>query len=419
MELPKNIQSYLIVQFGPSTAWPTASATSSASSASTTASSSELLPVIASATTSPTSSPDSPPASSSGLTQGQKIGIGIGVPLGILALAAILIPCCFACRKKKNEKNKREKNKREISGYEPPPSPGFMPRGAFQEKSTNHQQEYHTPLRHTSTRNQSWDHDDDPWISRKPQDRMQNYAPATSMGNTTTVMGPPLVHTHSSSRARGQRTSHSSLHSVTEVREPDDQRAAYASQERALRRSSIPLHTQDIPPIPTSFSTRRKSIPQAESSVLTPTSDHASGHFSLLRSAVLQQDRSSSNSSHHVPTMSSPEVSRRSSEITDSTSPTSSSPNYMNQHFSSNPFSNDHTYVESYGPEYQGGYVDVDDGLYGGHRSLSAYPPPEKRERRGSKGMTEWPLKGVEWPLRSLGSRRLKDKNPEWDPVYE
>ncbi|KAJ4329760.1 hypothetical protein N0V95_010153, partial [Ascochyta clinopodiicola] len=58
---------------------------------------------------------------------------------------------------------------------------------------------------------------------------------------------------------------------------------------------------------------------------------------------------------------------------------------------------NDHAYVEDYGPEYQTGYAPVDDGLFGGHRSLDAYPPPpEKSERRSSK--TEWPLK--DWPLK-------------------
>ncbi|KAJ4333344.1 hypothetical protein N0V95_009454, partial [Ascochyta clinopodiicola] len=254
-DLPQNIQSYLVVQYGPSTAWPTASATSSAGSASSTASSSE--PSAASATSSSTSSPDSQPASSSGLTEGQKIGIGIGVPLGFLALAAVLIPLCFACRKKKKK----------VSGYEPPPSPGFMPHGAFQEKSTSYQ-EYRRPLNNpTLSRSQSWDHDDELWMPEEPQHRAPNAMSDSPMGNSTTIVGPALVHTHSSNRARGKRTSYNSLHSVAEVREPDDEYVAYAPHKRMTRRPSMPLRPQDLPPIPASAGIHRKPIPQAESPV--------------------------------------------------------------------------------------------------------------------------------------------------------
>ncbi|KAF9698441.1 hypothetical protein EKO04_003390 [Ascochyta lentis] len=405
-DLPQNIQSYLIVQYGPSTAWPTASATSSASSASSTASSSGSSPVAASATSSST---DSPPASHSGLTEGQKIGIGIGVPLGFLALAAVLIPLCFACRKKKKK----------TSGYEPPPSPGFMPHGAFQEKSTSYQ-EYRRPLNHPAlNRSQSWDHDDELWMPEESQHRAHNGAPAAPMGNSTTVIGPALVHTHSSNRARGKRTSHNSLHSVAEVTEPDEGYVAYSPHKRMVRRSSMPLRPQDLPPIPASTNIRRKPISQVESPVTSPAADRASGHFSLLRPAILHQDHSGSSSSNLAPTLSSPEDSRRSSDITDATSPgspLSSSPNHVNQNHPANPFSNDYAYVEDYGPEYQHGYANANDGLFGGHRSLEAYPPPpEKSERRSSK--TDWPLK--DWPLKSLGSRRNRERSPQWDRIYE
>lgn len=412
--LPSNIQSYLIVEYGPSTAWPTSKPTSSASSASSTASSSGPSSVVASATASSTSNPDSPPASDSGLSQGAKIGIGIGVPLGVLALAAVLIPLCFACRRK---------NKKKTSGYEPPPSPGFMPHGAFQEKSTSYQ-EYRSPLHQpTLNRSQSWDHDDEMWLPEESQHRAHNVAPAAHntlnapMGNSTTVIGPALVHTHSSNRARGKRTSYSSLHSVAEVHEPDDSYAAYTPRERMLRRSSKSLHQQDPPPVPTTPSIRRKPI----SSVDTPSSpvERTSGHFSLLRPAILHQDHSGSSSSGHLPALS-PDDSRRSSDITDATSPgPSTPPNYhpqhVNQNHPANPFSNDYAYVEDYGPEYGHGYVDVDDGLYGGHRRLEAYPAlPEKSEKRGK---TDWPLK--DWPLKSLGSRRARERSPQWDRVYE
>lgn len=409
-DLPQNIQSYLIVQYGPSTAWPTAAATSDASSVSPTASSSELSSVAASATAasstdSPTSIPDSSPEGSSGLSQGQKIGIGIGVPLGVLALAAVLIPLCFACRRKKQKP----------SGYEPPPSPGFMPHGAFQEKSTSYQ-EYRRPLNNpTLNRSQSWDHDDELWMPEDSQHRAHNIAPAAStvpMGNSSTVIGPALVHTHSSSRARGKRTSYNSLHSVAEVNEPDDGHAAHTPPKRMLRRSSMPLRPQDLPPIPANPSIRRKPIPQAESPPTSPT-ERSSGHFSLLRPAILHQDHSGSSSSNLAPTLSSPDASRRSSSLT-SAATNSPSPQH-NQNHPANPFSNDNAYIEDYGPEFATGYVDVDDGLYGGHRSLDAYPaPPEKSERRAGK--TEWPL--TDWPLKTLGSRRDRERSPQWDRVY-
>lgn len=261
-------------------------------------------------------------------------------------------------------------------------------------------------------------------------------------GNTTTIVGPPLVHTHSSKRARGMRTSHASLHSVAEVTEPYEERAAY---------NAPPPRPQDLPQIPVGASIRRKPLStaaappqQLSSPVSSPVAERGSyGHFSLLRPAVLQQDHSNSSSSGMGATLSSLETSRRSSDNTvpteDPTSPISPlSPHRRvsdpftrpaNPSRISDPFTNAHSYVEDYGPEYQHGYgyVDESDGLYGGHRSLDAYPVvPEKSERRGSKaalrgGMTEWPLR--EWPLKSLGSmgrgRGARERSPQWDRVYE
>lgn len=387
-------------------------------------------------TASSTSKPDSPSASDSGLSQGAKIGIGIGVPLGVLALLAVLIPCCFAMRKKKQKKP---------SGYEPPPSPGFMPHGAFQEKSTSYQ-EYRRPL----NRSQSWDQDDELWMQPVADDvphRPRQNASGLPMGNSTTIVGPPLVHTHSSNRARGKRTSNNSLHSVAEVTEPDEEYTAYNPKKRLLRRSSMPLRPQELPSAPVGASVRRKPLstlephPQVESPLNSPVAERGSfGHFSLLRPAMLHQDHSGSSSSGLAATLSSPEDSRRSSANTaptelDAGSPIASPPpqqkavnpfttisnEYTPNNRSSNPFSNDYAYVEDYGPEYQNGYVDVEDGLYGGHRSLNAYPVvPEKSERRSSKGvMSEWPLK--DWPLKTLGSmgRGRRERSPQWDRVYE
>ena len=449
--LPSNIQSYLIVQYGPSTAWPTSTRSSSASSASTTLDSSTITSAPA---TSSTSDPDSPPTSDSGISQGAKIGIGIGVPLGALALLAVLIPCCFAFRKKKQKKP---------SGYEPPPSPGFMPHGAFQEKSASYQ-EYRRPL----NRSQSWDQDDELWmqpVADDPTHQPQHNASNLPMGNSTTIAGPPLVHTHSSNRARGKRTSNNSLQSVAEVTEPDEEYAAYSPHKRMLRRSSRSLRTHDLHPVPNGVSISRKPVPQEirpvssiESPATSPMADRNSyGHFSLLRPAMINHDHSGSSSSGLEATLSSPEDSRRSSANTAPTEPGSpisspppgtqakrisnpftkpsneytyttpqpvninAEPQHIHTNQPSNPFSNDYAYVEDYGPEYSHGYVDEHDGLYGGHRSLEAYPVvPEKSERRGSK--TDWPLK--DWPLKTLGSmgrgiERGRERSPQWDRVYE
>jgi hypothetical protein len=101
-----------------------------------------------------------------------------------------------------------------------------------------------------------------------------------------------------------------------------------------------------------------------------------------------------------------------------------------------NPFSNSYSYVEDFGPEYASNgyghghgnnsphngyanysyasndYVDIEDGLYGGHRSLDAYATPEAAPapRRNSK--TEWPLRNV------MGTRR-SNQSPIWDRVYD
>jgi hypothetical protein len=74
-----------------------------------------------------------------------------------------------------------------------------------------------------------------------------------------------------------------------------------------------------------------------------------------------------------------------------------------------NPFKSDYSYVEDYGPEYQNGYIDHEDGMYGGNTSLDRYPDPSP-PRRSSK--TEWPLRNL-----SLGHRRKS--SPLWDRVYE
>jgi hypothetical protein len=82
----------------------------------------------------------------------------------------------------------------------------------------------------------------------------------------------------------------------------------------------------------------------------------------------------------------------------------------------SNPFSYD--YVEDYGPEYHHsgyGFIDVEDGLYGGNTSLSRYPEPKlgSGSRRKSSSKTEWPLRNL------VGSGSRRKSSPLWDRIYE
>jgi hypothetical protein len=364
-------------------------------------------------TPSATLDPTSPPASNNGLTKKQKIGLGVGIPFGIFGAAALLLGCCFVLRRQKSK---------HVNGSVPPSSPGFIPRFAFQDKSTEHF-EHRTPLnpvngqsRHDFGTSNWEDEGYDPYESTSYEpaplgtsNRTNTFPPTSAtppqmaMHDPQPIMVPALHHTHSSNRARGKRTSYSSLHSVAEVSEPDENAESpilgrNTTPLQRKRRPSMPM-VLEIPAVPRAATIKRK--PVGESPIGTSPAAEAASQ-SLLRPTMKNFDHSGSSSSGLALSSNS---SFGAGCHTDPTSPVSP----LSQHAPVNPFKNDYSYVEDYGPEYQSGYLDYEDGAYGGNRSLDRYPDPSP-PRRSSK--TEWPLRNI-----SLGHRR--NKSPMWDRVYD
>jgi hypothetical protein len=279
--------------------------------------------------------------------------------------------------------------------------------------------------------------------SQRAQTHPSSTAPGMAMQDSAPIMAPVLFHTHSSNRARGKRTSYTSLHSVAEVSEPRDELESpvlgrHNWPRQSLRRSSIPEHSQypqphPQPPLPSAPVIKRKPVSTDLSAAALPalaatrpdmpTPDHSGSTLSGLATSSPSRHNSSDS---------------RLSDAASPVSPQTSGP--------LNPFSNSYSYVEDFGPEYAAngysynntntntnhpstghgygygydnypaatnGYVDVEDGLYGGHRSLDAYATAEAAlppRRKNSK--TEWPLRSV------MGSVR-RVKSPMWDRVYD
>ncbi|KAF2036295.1 hypothetical protein EK21DRAFT_96238 [Setomelanomma holmii] len=457
LDLPWDIQSYLIVEFGPETAWPTAppqttgvdatptqsswqwpsstnipQSSQATPSASVSAPSSALQSSLSSRATFSTSTRSSsgssissgivsrsgssasatttaeavsPPESNAGLTRHQKIGLGV----------AILLACCFLCR--------RRRNKRHVNGAEPPSSPGFIPRFAFQDKSTNHF-DHRAPLNPTLNNSNgdlgtmNWEDDGyDPYestaynappmaASHRPNASSPASDPPMTMQDSQPIMAPVVFHTHSSNRARGKRTSYSSLSSVAEVSEPDSpmESPILGRQTTPLqrkRRPSLPM-VLEMPTAPRTATIKRKPVPQSPTGI-SPAAEAASQ--SLLRPTMTHVDHSGSSSSGLALSTNSSHSNYGAGYQTDMTSPISP----ISQHAPTNPFSNDYSYVEDYGPEYRDGYLDHEDGAYGGNRSLDRYPDPSPPRRSSLK--TEWPLRNL-----SMGKR---NRSPMWDRVYE
>ncbi|PSN61142.1 hypothetical protein BS50DRAFT_578546 [Corynespora cassiicola Philippines] len=464
--LPGDIQDYLIRQFGPQSAWPTDPATNSGASAPETATatatatetddslteissamsatsgtsrasspsrssdttgfvtsvqsastgsaetpstgSTDVVSSSSSSSTSPTdessssstSVPEAPPA---GLSQGQKIGIGIGVPLAVLGAAALAFGCCLLCRRRRRGKS---------DGSIPPSSPGFIPRFAFQEKSTENV-DHRTPLNphndHAARDRayMNWDEDGiDPTDTAYRPHGMDNVINngGVMSNDPKPIMAPALYHTHSSNRARGKRTSYQSLHSVAEVSEPDDLGSPIVGHHRSSLPRASPPRNLIPPPVPAAAQIRRKPVPMSPTETSPAAATTPQNPF--FRNVMVNHDSSSSSGSGLGMSGSSGFNSSHDSGLgndTDVTSPTSPASDATPE----NPFRNECSYVEDYGPEYQGGYVDVDDGLYGGHTSLARYPAP----RQGSR--TEWPLRNT------VGKSHRRNKSPLWDRVYE
>ncbi|KAF1851836.1 uncharacterized protein K460DRAFT_373749 [Cucurbitaria berberidis CBS 394.84] len=448
-ELPWDIQNYLIREFGPQSAWPTASPTSkvtatgasstaqtslsqssesptpsASDSASTTSTPSTSTPVSSSVSSpslastlsqsratqssaSPSTVPVAPESSNSGLTRRQKVGLGVGVPFAFLGIAAILFACCFL---------QRRRRRRRIEGFQPPSSPGFIPRYSFQDRtlSSDHY-EHRTPLNRASQEDgtMNWEDDGyDPAEMEAPHraNALPPVAAPMAMHDPNPIMAAPaLYHTHSSNRARGKRTSYTNLHSVAEVTEPDDEMMEspvlgrnQTPPRQTLRRMSAPLH-MDMPPIPAVATLKRKPVPTSPMGT-SPAAEAASR--SLLRPPLAQPNHSGSSSSgmavSSVSTSSS--LGNHSDDVSSPISPVSS-------HAPKNPFAGGYDYLEDYGPEYSNnGYDDLEGGLYGGHRSLDRYPDPSA-PRKSSK--TEWPLRNM------MGSGHKRNRSPMWDRVYE
>ncbi|KAF2708455.1 hypothetical protein K504DRAFT_381543 [Pleomassaria siparia CBS 279.74] len=441
LELPSAIQSYLIQNFGPSTAFESPSATDVASNSATTtqalstptseASSVQTsdessgtkaqssvftsivttslgsvgIPIALPSNTAPTDSSPTSDLSESGLSRGQKIGIGVGVPLAILTVATLL-GCCTLLRRRR---------KRSVNGSQPPSSPGFIPRFAFQEKG-----EDQTPLTRNSRGNgkylsqdtsysnySNWD--DDVIETMENNQRENTNANAIVNGGFDTISthgapapAPPLYHTHSSNRARGKRTSYStlhSLHSVAEVHEPDE--------SPVLPRDGF----RPSPPRRTSFGLNKRGLATAAAA--------ASASQTLLRPVPDHSHSGSSNSTNSdldlTPNLG-PGFGNTAHVSASSASSLSATPSvhnpFKNEHSNPNPFTNDH-YVEDYGPEYMNVYQhdDLENGLYGGHTDLSRYPQyPEVPAKNASR---------TEWPLRSEKNWYTRNKSPLWDRIYE
>jgi hypothetical protein len=465
LNLPYDIQSYLVKEFGPSTAWlpvppqtTDAQATSTQSEGSSRAQSSQATPSVSastrssatrsqpssfststrsfasssnsastvgsspskssytnSASSSATNDPASPPASNAGLTRNQKIGLGVGVPIGLVGAAALLLGCCFLLRRRKKQ----------VNGSERPSSPGFIPHFAFQDRSTENY-EHRAPLNRTFNESShdlgtmNWEDDGyDPYentaydpapmamamgTSHHGYTYTQTSAPAPApqmaMQDTQPIMAPALFHTHSSNRARGKRTSYSSLHSVAEITEPDENMESpilgrHTTPLQRKRRPSMPMVLE----IPRAATIKRKPVPESPIDI-NPAAEAASA--SLLRPPMRHVDHSGSSSSGLA-------MSTNSSTSAVYHQDTAVSPvSPISQMAPTNPFRNEFAYVEDYGPEYQSGYIDHEDGAYGGNTSLGRYPDPSP-PRRSSK--TEWPLRNM-----SLGRRK---SSPLWDRVYE
>ncbi|KAF9738284.1 hypothetical protein PMIN06_001818 [Paraphaeosphaeria minitans] len=403
--------------FSPSKTLATPSETSSASSSS------------------PTAEPDAPPAANSHLSKEQKIGLGVGIPLGLLGIAALFFACCMLCRRRK---------KNYMEGSIPPASPGFIPRFAFQDGS-HEKIEHSTSLireanRSTHDVNAAWDDEgvdptnnvpgqntyawndlggysnayppaQAPAATASTYTALDNYSnvPAMMMNDPKPIMAPALYHTHSSNRARGKRTSYTGLRSVAEVSEPDE------FESPILGRSFPPNHSptrnlMSAPAVPVDAQIRRKPVPSSPplpplptnpSPVATSPAAQAASH-KLLRQTM--PEHSGSSSSGLALTISSGLSSDSSLAVhAEATSPISPISNRV----PSNPFHYD-SYVEDYGPAFQYGYVDVDDGLYGGNTSLSQYPEPR---RKNSK--TEWPLRNI------VGSHQRRRSSLMWERLSE
>ena len=418
-----------------------ASAPQSPASPSEAQTSSERSFTRPSTTPSSISDPEHPEISDGGLSRDQKVGLGVGIPFGLLATAALVFGCCALCRRR---------NRRNMEGSIPPESPGFIPRFAFQEQFDENP-EHRMPLNHEVDRNNDtvWedqgveprgsistrsfqakglgtngqtssraqppalsDHDTS---DRDPDVHHFTNIPVATMRDPTPIMAPALHHTHTSNRARGKRTSYTSLHSVAEVSEFDE------TEPTILGRRAPTNHgpTRDLitSPVPVGAQVKRKPVPSSppsHPSPLLPTSPSpvAISPAAKVASHTLARQKMpehSGSSSSGLALSTSTGLTSDSSLVVHAgpTSPVSPGSNCSQ----SNPFHYD-SYIEDYGPEYQNGYVDVEDGLYGGNTSLHLLSQYAAEPRR-KNSKTEWPLRNL------VGSQHQRRSSPIWERICE
>lgn len=353
-------------------------------------------------------------------------------------MVALAFGCCALRRRRK---------RKTVEGSLPPESPGFIPRFAFQERY-NENLEHRTPLNHDMTHDNgtAWgDEGEDPvesmsthpylWNGLKTNDPttfpVQIQAPsnhnaldngidvddsanskAMTMQGPRPIMAPALYHTHTSNRARGKRTSYTSLHSVAEVSEPDGMESPVLGRSaprnhgaaRDSMASSLPVGVQiKRKPVPPNLPS--PSLPTSPSPVVLSPAAQTASH--TLKRQKMAEHSGSSSSGLALSTSTGLTSDSSLAVHAESMSPVSPSADRL----PNNPFHYD-SYIEDYGPEYQNGYVDVEDGLYGGNTSLQLLSHYAIEPRR-KNSKTEWPLKNL------IGSHHRRRSSPIWERIHE
>jgi hypothetical protein len=296
-------------------------------------------------------------------------------------------------------------------------------------------------------------------------------------------MAPVLFHTHSSNRARGKRTSYTSLHSVAEVSEPSDHTNPHTNNinnddiespvlgrhnwpRQNLRRASIPEHAQYSHPPPQDALPAAPAIKRKPVSTNLSSSGAASGAAAATLAPPRPPMRTPDNSGS---TLSSSNAGTYATNSTSSLARDAASPvSPLAPPGTQNPFANRYAYVEDFGPEYAAsGYgnpysnanannnyatnnynyannnnnypagthahTDADTAYY--DTSYTNYPTAthgyvdvEDGAFGGHRSLDAYapaaaapPRRSskTEWPLRSVMGSVRRVKSPVWDRVYD
>jgi hypothetical protein len=447
-----------------------ASSSSPSSSVSSSFSSSQTAP-----SESPTDTPpDAPPVSSSGLSHNQKIGLGVGIPIGIVGAAIIFLGCCFLLRRRRDKRKIDGSVPPSDPGFIPrgifasrsmenvehqTPLTRHLNQSSHDLWHSNWDEERSDSMEHARTHNpyaypaagnaapfhnnnninpHDSTYSDDLEVNDDNFSGMSYSNPGVPINNPAPIHYSPdastsphdprpvmAFHTHSSNRARGMRMSYQSLRSVAEQSEPDDDvdspvLGRHVSQGRSLMGPASP------PLAAAASQIKRKPVGSPPPQPIDTSPAAAAAQRKLLRQTMPEHSGSSSSglalsTSTANTSMSSGLNGTASAAAGDNSkeepeTPISPLSPPLSNRVPSNPFSYD--YVEDYGPEYHHsgyGFIDVEDGLYGGNTSLSRYPEPKlgSGSRRKSSSKTEWPLRNL------VGSGSRRKSSPLWDRIYE